>query len=271
MTGTALVGLAGIVVWNAIILIDKDYDLKSDYWFEKDFRLSSSEKKLVLKLAQNNAILKLFNKKTSDRESTVATKPFYGKADEITAIMDFIDLPRLHMYFTELPSSVHLYKRNHKYKARIWGADNIPLFENPLIMVDYVAVNDLDRVLKLTPKSINRIEVINTYYQKGDMSFGGIINFISNNNDFGGLEFKNSSLVINYSFLTPYNSIEPIYDENIPDARSTLYWNPSPIINGSESFINFQTSDVEGEFEIIVKGLDKNGDSFIVRKGFRVE
>ena len=56
-------------------------------------------------------------------------------------------------------------------------------------------------VLKINPKRIDRIEIINQYYQKGELSVGGIINFISKDNDFGGFEFKNSSLVINYMFL----------------------------------------------------------------------
>jgi len=256
---------------NAIILIDKDYDLQSNYWLNKEFRLNASEKKLALMLAQNIAVYMIFNNDTLVRESIIAKKPFYGSPDETTVIMDFIDLPRLHMYFTELPSSVHLYKKQKKYKARIFDSNSIPLLQNPLIMVDYVAVNDLDRVLKLNPKLINRIEVVNSYYQKGDLSFGGIINFISNNGDFGGLEFKKSSLVINYSFLTAYNPIQPIKDNNSPDARTTLYWNPKPDVVGNKMSIDFYTSDVEGDFEVIIQAIDKAGKNTVFKKAFKVE
>ncbi len=255
---------------NSIILIDKDYDLKTNYWLNKEFRLTNSEKKLAFKLAQNLAISRIFNNMPKADVSIIAKKPFYFNADETIVIMDYIDLPSLHMYFTELPSSVHLYNPK-KYKARIWDSNEIPLLENPLIMVDYVAVNDLSRVLKLNPKLINRIEVINTYYQKGDLSFGGIINFISNNNDFGGLEFKNSSLVFNYSFLTPYIPIKPIDNVNIPDARTTLYWNPNIKIAGRKSQFYFHSSDVEGDFEVVVQGIDKKGEKFVSRKSFSVK
>ncbi|RLD40889.1 MAG: hypothetical protein DRI86_14460, partial [Bacteroidetes bacterium] len=95
---------------NAIILIDKDYDFKSNYWLNKDFRLNTSEKKMALMLAQNVAVYKLFDNNLHSKESIVVSQPFYGKADETIVIMDYIDLPRLHMYFTELPSSVHLYR-----------------------------------------------------------------------------------------------------------------------------------------------------------------
>jgi len=137
-------------------------------------------------------------------------------------------------------------------------------------MVDYVAVNDLDRVLNLNPKLINRIEVVNSYYQKGDLSFGGIINFISNNGDFGGLEFKNSSLVINYSFLSNYKSIEPIKEKNTPDARTTLYWNPMPEIIDGKTSISFYTSDVESDYEIIIQALNNNGNKVVYKRGFTV-
>jgi len=77
---------------NAIILIDKDYDLQSNYWLNKEFRLDASEKKLALMLAQNIAVYKLFNNKNITVENIIAKKPFYGAPDETTVIMDFIDL-----------------------------------------------------------------------------------------------------------------------------------------------------------------------------------
>jgi len=256
---------------DAIILIHKDNDLRTDFWLDKEFKISKSEKKLALLISQGVAIQKNFGANHREDNQKLDFESFYDSPNETTVIMDFIDLPNLHMYFTELPSSVRLYKRGGDYQARILDKNGIQLLLNPLIMVDYVAVNDLKSVLDINPKSINRIEVVNEYYQKGDISFGGIINFISNNNDFGGLEFKNSSLVINYSFLENKNKSQKISLEGIPDSRTTLFFSSIPKFENGNANIQFQTSDMLGEFEVIVQGIDNNGKRFVVKKGFKVE
>jgi hypothetical protein len=256
---------------NAKILIYKDNDLRADFWLDKEFSIIKDEKNLALSLAQGIAIKKNFNGDNNKKNHEMEFQSFYDKPNETTVIMDFIDLPNLHMYFTELPSSVRLFKKKGRYEARILDKNGIQLLLNPLIMVDYVAVNDLKSVLEINPKTINRIEVVNEYYQKGDVSFGGIINFISNNNDFGGLEFKNSSLVINYSFLSEDIKSQDINSSELIDSRATLFFSPSVnAINGNMK-LSFNTSDVLGEFSVIIQGVDSDGEKFIFQKDFTVE
>ena len=141
-------------------------------------------------------------------------------------------------------------------------------------MVDYVAVNDLDPILSISPKAINRIEVVNQYYQLGDAVFGGIINFITNRNDFGGLDFAASSLVINYSFLNKYKAFDNgVFNVNlsVPDTRTTLYWNPEPVIINGNIKVECRTSDVALNYIIVVKGINKDGKEFYFTKDFIVE
>ena len=262
---------------NAEIFIDMDNDQYYNYLFKKDFRLSSDEKKLALLLSQNIAIKENFaNKKVQNIESEaiISKPPFYYKADELVVIMDYVDMPTLDMYFTELPGRARLYKRRKKTKIKVLASNDVPLVMDPLIMIDYVAVNDLDEILKISPKSINRVEVVNQYYQLGDISFGGIINFISNNDDFGGFNFAKSSMVINYSFLNecaaaPSNIIDAALA--IPDARTTLYWNAKPSITDGDINVEFTSSDVAETYSVVVKGIKNNGDKFYFTKEFIVK
>jgi len=182
-------------------------------------------------------------------------------------------MPTLDMYFTELPGRARLYKRKKKTKIRVLASNDVPLVMDPLIMIDYVAVNDLDEILKINPKSINRVEVVNQYYQLGDISFGGIINFISNNDDFGGFNFAKSSMVINYSFLNECATHSNIIDATIamPDTRSTLYWNAKPIIEDGNMNVKFTSSDVAETYSVVVKGIKNNGDKFYFTKEFIVK
>ena len=259
---------------NARIIIIKDNDNYSNYQLNKIIRITDQEKDLALLLSQNIAIKNSFLKSDTAHSIQNNPIPFYDKPDRVTTIMDYVDMPTLTMYFTEVPNGAHLYKRKNKTKVRIYDKNEIPLVLDPLIMVDYVAINDLDPILSISPKSMNRIEVVNQYYQLGDAVFGGIINFITNNNDFGGLDFASSSLVINYSFLNEYKAFDNgVFDVNlsVPDTRTTLYWNPEPKIVDGNIKVECRASDVALTYSIVVKGINKDGKEFYFTQDFIVE
>ena len=260
---------------NAKIFINKDNDQYFNYLLNKEFRLSSEEKKMALLLSQNVAINESFAvklNKQKESEAIIIKPPFYYKADETVVIMDYVDMPKLGMYFTELPGRARLYKKHKKTKIKVLASNDVPLVLDPLILIDYVAVNDLDEILKINPKSINRIEVVNQYYQLGDVSFGGIISFISNNDDFGGFNFAKSAMVINYSFLNECASTENRNTSvSMPDTRTTLYWNAKPKIEDRAINVEFTTSDVAETYSVIIEGVKTNGDRFYFTKDFIVK
>ncbi len=254
------------------IKIKKGFDSQTSFQLNKEFYLTKNELELALKVAQNNEVRKSFQNLLVTDTNQLYRRPFYNKADEVIVINDYIDLDDLSMYFTELPGNVHLRKRDGLYEMRIINFADMQLFQQPLIMVDYVVVNDLQQVLKMNPKDINRIEIIREYYQKGGANFGGIINFISNKNDFASYEFSNSSVSISYDFLTKpsrWHNAKPI--DNKPDARTTLFWMTN--IKTTENIIpiSFYTSDMSGKFMLIVQGLDAKGIPFYYSQEFIVE
>lgn len=252
------------------IRVEKEFDLKNTIYLNKEFLLDTNEQKLALNLAQNLFVEKVFSdNKPSEKASILGQKVFYNKPDQIIRIMDYVDMPILAMYFTELSGAVHLNKKNGIYEIRIIDNNGIQLLQKPLLMVDNVAVSDLEFILKLDPKSINRIEIVNTYYQKGDASFGGIVNFISNNLDFGGISFPESSVSINYQFLERTYALQQaeITNARQPDARNTLSF-----INTlrTKNIIYFYTADFAGEYQIIVQGFNKKGERKIFYSSFKV-
>ena len=71
----------------------------------------------------------------------------------------------------------------------------------------------------------------------------------------------NKTIISGYSVSKEYFS--PVYEttesKNIIDKRSSLYWNPNPILNkGKTSFI-FYNSDSVKKYKIVVEGLSKAG------------
>ncbi len=253
------------------IKIEKEFDFKNPIFISDKFILDSSEQKLALKLARNLYISKEFHqKRTYTEDSIKEQKAFYNYPDQVIRIMDYVDMPHLSMYFTELPGNVHLNKKKNKYFIRIINKYGIELLQKPLLLVDNVPVSDLEFILNMNPKLVNRIEIVYSDYQKGDASFGGIINFITNNHDFGGLSFPETSVSINYQFIenTKLSEIKETPLAHSPDSRNTLAFFSNLSFNNK---LFFYTSDVIGNYQVIVQGFNKNGTRECFSFSFKVK
>ena len=142
-------------------------------------------------------------------------------------------------------------------------------------MIDGVAIFDVEAVLAVSPRLIDRLEIVNAPYIRGNVTFGGIISLISKNNDLGYIDLPSSGLLVDYQMLDlPREDpeMQGIGDPRMPDVRNTLYWNPelspSP---GTDQHITFRTSDLKGEYEILIRGTGPGGRYFEKRIPFRVD
>ncbi len=68
-------------------------------------------------------------------------------------------------------------------------------------MIDGVAIFDVEAVLAVSPRLIDRVEIVNAPYIRGNVTFGGIISLISRNNDLGYIDLPSSGLLVNYRML----------------------------------------------------------------------
>ena len=61
--------------------------------------------------------------------------------------------------------------------------------------------------------------------------------------------------------------------KNIPDFRSQLYWNANITINqnSNEKNYEFYTSDIAGEYEIVLEGFTTYGKPITVKKMITIE
>ena len=144
---------------------------------------------------------------------------------------------------------------------------------DPLVLVDWVAIDDIDRVLALQPKALDRIELVNAPYIKGNITYGGIISFVSKKNDFAGIDLPSSGTFINYQFLEDcslINSMEPL-PANLPDSRNTVYWDPDvKISDKGPTGISFTAPDTPGKYIILLRSLTPSGEQVIAREEFDV-
>jgi len=163
-------------------------------WVDNDFRstpfrlpsptftLSEQERLVFLSMVQNSQIeVRYQNDRLIDSLKTAKiTNAFYGKPTNTILIEKYIQLPTLEEYFNELPSQVKVRKRKGEPYFSIHNSEaTIQSLYDPLVLVDWVAVDEPSKILAASPQSISRIEVVNEDYIKGGQAYGGIISFIS--------------------------------------------------------------------------------------------
>jgi hypothetical protein len=225
-------------------------------------------------MAQNVQINSYF-KPAKPKDSLNATKDtiaFYGKPTTILYIDKYIMLPTLEEYFNELPSQVKVRKRKGESYFAVQGTANISMYD-PLVLVDWVAVDEPAKILAAAPQNISRIEVVNEDYIKGGQIYGGIISFISKKGDFAGIDLPSAGIFVSYRFLSDNKCDEStiITAASQPDSRNTVLWKPLiNITKGKPGKIVFTAPDTPGKYSVVMEGTTTNGEIFTVTSAFQV-
>ncbi len=194
---------------------------------------------------------------------------FYGKPETSVTLNNYIELPNLEAYFREVLSTAKIQQDNEARTLVIYDKNGYVLGPRPLILIDMIP-SDLERVLGIHPELINRIDVVNHQYIRGDAVFNGILSLFSKKGDFGGIEFKSNGLFFQYSL---YASQICVPDQSemppgmIPDLRTTLYWDGCMKIYENETRrVRFTTGDIPGDYQVIIKTV---GDDGTILRGIR--
>jgi len=255
--------------------LDNDFaNIPSNLPFPK-FQLNKEEQELALKMAQNIEIQELYSPKKS-KNLTVKKQsiPFYGRKFKTIFFDDYILLGSTKNYFTEIDLPIKLITINDKKEFRVKGIQADLAIFPPLLMLDGVQISEATKILSISPKSLDKIELIDSAYIKGNGIFGGIIHFFSRNNDFGGIELPSSIIKFDYQFLpgeTTDNEIKS-FNSKIPDTRNTLYWNPSvKIDNNKPSHISIRAAQTKGKYLVVLKGIDQNGKEISNTAQFEIQ
>ena len=193
---------------------------------------------------------------------------FYGNPENTIRMSDYIELTSIREVVKEIIPNVYTLRQNGKYDFKLVNKFRGQPFENkPLVLVDGVPVYDIEKVLNISSKEIERADITNTRYYFSENVFDGIVSFITRKGNLEAMEFDNSIFRQVYEgyenqnvFYSPDYNTDLMKKSRIPDFRNTLYWNPV-IHTGSDgkAEVEFYTSDESGEFTIIVEGITSEG------------
>lgn len=179
---------------------------------------------------------------------------FYGKADEVIDMNDYIELPQMEEVFRELSRFVLLSGTGKnlriqvldKYTNRITG-------NNPLILIDGVPMDSHQQVLAIKPSSVKRIAVVaGKYFYRGSR-FDGIID----------IELRKKNPGLNSEYITKeYIGYTDYQEGQFPEYSGISrrsFW--QPYLKGRNGIFQgvFRAGDIPGTYTICVDGKDRKG------------
>ncbi len=246
------------------ILIDNDFCTRPVELPFPEFSLSREEKDAALRLAAHKVMADFFadTLQSALKAGESSDKPFYGEVSDVISLNDYIALPTIEEYFNELSPVVKVRKVNGKKKFRFISANPEMSVFSPLVMIDFVALDNLQPLLSVSPAEIERIELVNSVYIKGNITYGGIVSLISRKQNFAGIDLPSSGTFLSYRFFEPEKPLpqeKPAGPGN-PDVRNTVFShvfsNPAEV---KTSAFTFAAPSDPGEYLIVLQGVDQNG------------
>ena len=103
----------------------------------------------------------------------------------------------------------------------------------------------------------------------GVISMPGIVSFTTYGGDLEGFQLDPRSVSLNYEglqlqreFYAPKYETPKQRETRLPDQRNVLYW--APVVttdsNGKQQ-LEFYTSDLVGDYNVLIEGLSKDGSA----------
>jgi hypothetical protein len=208
------------------------------------------------------------------------TSTIYGIPDARYNLDEYTRFPLMEDVLKEYVPGVQARKRRGKYHLEVLDLPHkINFNDNPLVLVDGVPVFNMDRMMAFDPLKVKRLDVLTRRYFYGPSSFSGVLSYSTYTGEAANLPLDQGAIIIDFEGLQLQREFyQPVYDNSqqresrLPDFRHLLYWSPTVKTDRQgRKALSFYTSDLEGEYVIVVEGITKDGDAGYTSSSFTVQ
>jgi hypothetical protein len=209
----------------------------------------------------------------------IDTTPFYGKPDFTYHLDDYTRFTSMEEVLREYVREINVgHEHGHLHMIMINEPAHATFDDGKtLVLLDGIPV-PADSIFNYDPQKVKRLDVIDREYILGPSRFSGIASYITYKGDYEGLELDANSLLIDYDglqrhreFYAPAYTTDKQTQSRMPDFRNLLYWNPA-IHTGeaAASAMQFYTSDLPGDYLVVVQGISPDGRAGVTYQHFTV-
>ena len=112
------------------------------------------------------------------------------------------------------------------------------------------------------------MDVVKELYYYGGETYHGILQFYSKAKLLRDYALNSNALIMDYEGLQEKREFYmPKYDtpaqksSSIPDFRNAIYWEPNlSLQNGIDYSLGFTTSDLSGNYVVVIEGVSQKGE-----------
>lgn len=198
--------------------------------------------------------------------------PFYGIPGDIVYPRLFIDLPDFNEISRELLPGVKFRTYNRIPTIQVLSASRHNYFnESPLVLLDGIPIQDLNIIKNLGSNKIDRVEICPAERYFGDLSFAGVVAIYTTKANDSIIPESDDLVKFNLEAIQPQSILNTPSDQSStePDLRQVLVWSPS-INPGKTISVEFQTSDIKGNYKLVIRGKTKDGTFFYNEQNIEV-
>lgn len=250
-----------------MIHIDQEYAGEPFPGRASEFRLTEQERETATRMAIRRQLSGAFEEGggpgAGPVEADTLIFPFYGTDVQRINLDEFVALPTVEEVFINLVPNVDIQLRKEGNRFMVRNLLSPVEFYTPLVMVDDIPVFDHQAVFDLDPRSIERIDVINQVYIKGEVVYGGVINLISRERNLAGIDLPPRSYFFDFS---SFESTVPFPERTgegarTPDLRNTFFWlDELELHAGREERLTFSAPREQGTYLVLVRATAPGGE-----------
>ena len=199
------------------------------------------------------------------------------EADVTVKVDDYIVFPTLKEFIKEVVPAMYYRNTKRGDVVRVTLPAPMQATTSPLYIIDGIATRNTAFFLSLKPAEIRTFKIINTRSKLSKTGLLGKYGIVIVETQKGNLREPlldpDNKLLIGLDLPLPFNTyIQPAAYPNVPDFRSTLYWNPSVKTEADgKATLQFYGSDDIGKFRIYVEGLSAEARPFAATQDIHVE
>lgn len=196
------------------------------------------------------------------------TTAFYGKADATYYLDDYTRFPLVEEVMREYVPGVLVRKRKDGFHFMNLDVVNKRVFdEDPMVLLDGIPVFDIDDIMAFDPLKIKKLEVLTRRIYNGVIAMPGIVSYTTYTGDLSGFQLDPRVVSLDYEglqlrreFYSPKYDTPKQRDSRMPDQRMILYWSPNVLTDQEgKQHIEFYSSDLTGEYRVVIEGLTSEG------------
>ncbi|MFH6604032.1 hypothetical protein ACEZ3G_11130 [Maribacter algicola] len=210
--------------------------------------------------------------------------PFDGGVPVVVNLDEFTRFNTLRETLVEVVPNVWVTKLDNG-EYTFWVKEDLEPYDEqyasdpPLVLVDGVFVPDHGKLLDYNARTIKRLNILRDPLMMGSNKYHGMVVIETNDGDYlertedanmARKELKLPAAKKNY-YQQRYGAEGDKNFERVPDFRYQLFWEPNLVIQNDVVSYEFYTSDVPGEYEIVLEGFTTYGKPISVRETIMVE